>query len=189
MKVKVVDKLVIAKAVDALLRGDVIAYPTEAVYGLGCDPFNASAVAKILQLKHRALDKGFILVADSWEQIESLVEPIEPRALYNVLETWPGPVSWIFPAKKEVPEWIRGNHEGVAVRVSNHPIVRALCKAFGKPIVSTSANLHGQPPIRDYRTVKITFGDQLGLIIDGKTGNQTNPTMIKDAVSGEIIRS
>ena len=179
----------ITKAVNALHQGGVIAYPTEAVYGLGCDPFNADAITKILQLKHRSINKGFILIAESWEQVESLVEPIEPRALYSVLETWPGPMTWVFPAKPNViPEWLRGKNKGIAIRVSNHPIVRALCHAFANPIVSTSANVNGQPPIRDARTVKMTFGDQLSVIIEGELGKRTRPTTIKNAVTGEIIR-
>lgn len=185
---KRIDPTMIAKAVNALHHGEVIAYPTEAVYGLGCDPFNADAIAKILQLKHRSLDKGFILIAESWEQVEPLVEPIEPRTLYHVLDTWPGPTTWVFPASAEIPEWIRGKNTGIAVRVSDHPIVKALCHAFEKPIVSTSANIIGQPPIRDYHTLKITFGDQLNTIIKGEVGNQIRPTTIKNAVTGEVIR-
>lgn len=185
---KQVDNTMIADAVDALQRGDVIAYPTEAVYGLGCDPLNASAIAKVLQLKHRSLDKGFILIADNWEQLEPWVEPIEPRALAHVFETWPGPVTWVFPARPDVPEWVRGKNKGIAVRVSDHPMVKALCQQFGKPIISTSANIHGQPPIRDARTIKMTFGDELGFIVEGNVGNQTRPTTIKNAVTGEVIR-
>lgn len=176
-------------AVKALHRGDVIAYPTEAVYGLGCDPFNDEAITKILQLKHRSIEKGFILVAASWEQIEPLVQPIEPATLYHVLETWPGPITWVFPAKPTVPEWIRGKHNSIAVRISDHPIVNALCNAFGKPIISTSANIKDQPPIRDIRTLKMTFGDQIDIIVDGPIGNLKNPTTIKDAVTGEVIRA
>jgi len=185
---KRIDTAVIQEAVKALHHGDVIAYPTEAMYGLGCDPFNANAIAKILQLKHRSIDQGFILVAEHWDQIEPLVQPIEPAALYQALDTWPGPTTWVFPARPLVPQWIRGAHPGIAIRISDHPIVKMLCKAFDGPIVSTSANLHGQPPIRDYRTIKMTFGDQLDLIIEGNIGNQTQPTTIKNAVTSEVIR-
>jgi len=178
----------IALAVKSLHKGDLIVYPTEAVYGIGCDPFNPSAIAKILQLKERHLEKGFILVASSWEQIEPLVQPIEPPALYRVLDTWPGPTTWAFPAKSDVPHWIRGNHTTVAVRVSAAPIVKALCEAFGNPIVSTSANLKNQPPVRDYRTAKITFGNKIATILEGKVGKATNPTEIRDAITGEVIR-
>ncbi len=170
-------------------QGGVIAYPTEAVYGLGCDPFNAHAIAKILQLKQRSIEKGFILIAERWEQVASLVLPIKPRALHQVLDTWPGPITWVFPANKDtVPKWIQGQHQGIAIRISNHPIVQALCYQFKKPLVSTSANIQGQPPIRDAHTVKMTFGHQINVIIDGKLGSQIHPTTIKDAITGEVIR-
>jgi len=178
----------INRAVKALHHGDVIAYPTEAVYGLGCDPFNVDAITKILQLKHRSIDKGFIVVAESWQQIEPLVQPIEPATLYRVFETWPGPTTWIFPANPSVPRWICGKNKGIAVRVSNHPVVKALCKAFGNPIISTSANLEGQQPIRNARMVKMIFGNEISMVIEGKVGNLTQPTTIKDAVTGDIIR-
>jgi L-threonylcarbamoyladenylate synthase len=178
----------IADAVKALQRGDVIAYPTEAVYGLGCDPFSHEAITKILQLKHRHLDQGFILVAASWDQIEPLIEPISPRQLQVILDSWPGPTTWTFPAKPGVPHWISGQHNSIAVRISDHPIVKALCESFGGPIVSTSANCHGQPPIRDYGTVCMTFAQQLAVIIDGDVGHYTRPSTIKNAITGEIIR-
>ena len=179
---------VIANAVNALRRGDIIAYPTEAVYGLGCDPFNHDAITTMLQLKHRRLDQGFILVASSWDQIEPLVEPIEPHHLQTVLDSWPGPTTWVFPAKPSVPHWITGHHKSIAVRISDHPIVKTLCECFGGPIVSTSANRHGQPPIRDYGTLCMTFKQQLAVVIDGEVGRSTRPTTIKHAITREIIR-
>jgi len=172
-----------------LNQGKIIAYPTEAVYGLGCDPFNAHAVTKVLQLKQRSIEKGFILIAERWEQVEPLVLPIKPSALCQVLDTWPGPTTWVFPANKDtVPKWIQGQHQGIAIRISNHPIIKALCYHFKKPLVSTSANIQGQPPICDAGTVKTTFGHQISVIIDGALGSQMRPTTIKDAITGAVIR-
>lgn len=179
----------INRAVDCLKKGEVIAYPTEAIYGLGCDPNNIEAVSHLLRIKQRSIDKGFILVASDWKQIESLIEFIEPRLLSHILNTWPGPVTWLFPAKVEVPHWIRGKHHTIALRVSAHPIVQALCKRFDGPVISTSANVEGAPPARNYRAVKILFGDELAMIIKGSVGEQKNPTEIRDALTGEIIRS
>lgn len=178
----------ISRAVEILRKGGVIAYPTEAVFGFGCDPENRAAVERILKLKQRDQTQGLILVASSWEQLESLIEPIPPRQLQRVLSTWPGPYTWIFPAKPEVPYWITGNHRSVAVRVSDHPIVQTLCQQFGGPIVSTSANIHQSPPARDFRTVKLLFEKQVDSIVPGNVGNLRNPTEIRDAVSGERIR-
>lgn len=178
----------IVEAVYHLKKGDVIAYPTEAVYGFGCDPYNAEAVTRILQLKSRSFKKGFILVGANWEQLEPLVDSVSPNQLAQVLATWPGPVTWVFPAKPEVPTWITGEARSIAVRVSDHPIVHDLCEAFGGPIVSTSANYHDQPPTRDYRTTKMIFGDQLGYVIKAPTGGRSKPSAIRDVLTGEFYR-
>lgn len=182
------DESEINQAVAYLKQGGVIAYPTESVYGLGCNPFNLDAICRILQIKHRSIDKGFILVASNWEQIEPYVEPIEPPLLAQVLSTWPGPITWVFPAKLDVPHWIRGKHTTLAVRISDHPIVQAICQFFGGPIISTSANIEGQPPARDYRTTQYNFGDQVDFIVNGKVGGLSQPTEIREALTGEIIR-
>ncbi|OGT47498.1 MAG: threonylcarbamoyl-AMP synthase [Gammaproteobacteria bacterium RIFCSPHIGHO2_12_FULL_41_15] len=179
----------ITEAIACLNRGGIIAYPTEAVYGLGCDPLSVEAVTRILQLKHRSIKKGFILIGASWEQLQSLVEPINPRALVQVLASWPGPMTWIFPASPEVPRWIRGDHTTVAIRVTDHPIAKRLCEGFGKPIISTSANVEGYPPLRDARMLHMTFGKAIDQIVEGPVGKSHRPTEMRDAVSGEVIRA
>lgn len=175
-------------AVRHLRDGKTIAYPTEAVYGLGCDPFNAIAVYKILRAKHRNVAKGLILVASDWSQIEDLVEPIAPPLRARALESWPGPVTWVFPASDLVPNWIRGDHRSVALRVSAHPLIQQLCQQFGGPIVSTSANLEGQTPIRDYRTVRIALEKKIDYILEGYVSGEARPTQIRDAITDEVLR-
>lgn len=182
------DSATLAAALACLKRGQLVAYPTEAVYGFGCDPFSSDAVGRLLQLKRRAVEKGLILVAASWPQLEPFVQPIPPRALAQVLGTWPGPYTWVFPASAIVPRWISGEHPTVAVRVSAHPIVQALCQAYGGPIVSTSANRQGELPLRDSRTVQMIFGKHIDLIVPGKVSGQANPTTIRDAISGVVLR-
>jgi len=184
-----IDSTALKTALTCLKEGGVIAYPTEAVYGFGCDPFNFDAVTRLLQLKQRSVNKGLILVAANWQQIAGLVEPIPPRALAQALSTWPGPNTWVFPASAMVPNWIRGNHQTVALRVSAHPIVQELCLAYGGCIVSTSANREGEPPLRDSRTMQMMFGKQIDFIVSGKVGGQGNPTVIRDVISGDILRS
>lgn len=135
----------VAAAAAVLAGGGVIAYPTEAVWGLGCDPLNHTAVARLLQIKQRAVDKGLILVASRVQQLQGLVDlgslPL-PR-LQVVQASWPGPHTWIVPVGPGAPAWIGGQHRGIAVRISAHPTVRALCEAWGHALVSTSANLAG----------------------------------------------
>ena len=175
-------------AVSQLRQGSVIAYPTEAVFGLGCDPDNVDAVSRILQIKHRAIDKGFILIASSWEQIQPLVMYLRPDLLTRVFATWPGPVTWLFPASKKVPSWIRGSHDSVAVRVTAHPIAKALCEQFGGPLISTSCNKSGDPAARDIRSIQLTLSDTVDYVIDGALGGRLRPSEIRDALTGEVIR-
>lgn len=175
-------------AVNCLKQSKVIAYPTESVFGLGCDPYNVDAVSRILQIKHRAIDKGFILIASNWEQIQPLVMYLTPDLLTRVFATWPGPVTWLFPASKQVPSWIRGNHHSVAVRVTAHPIAKALCEQFGGPIISTSCNKSGDPAARDIRTIQLTLKDTVDCVIDGPLGGRLRPSEIRDALTGEVIR-
>jgi L-threonylcarbamoyladenylate synthase len=175
-------------AAPILHKGEVIAYPTEAVYGLGCDPFNKEAVKRLLKLKRRHDAKGFILIAASWRQVEDLVKPLPINRLEGILATWPGPVTWIFPASPKVPAWIKGEHATVAIRVSAHRTVQAICKSFGGPIVSTSANLSGFPPARTRKELLKQFASSIGFIVCGRVGRLIGPTPIYDAVSGKMIR-
>ncbi len=179
----------IKKAVSILKQGGIIAYPTEGVYGLGCDPFNEQAVLRLLKLKHRSVDKGLILIASSWEQLENLVKPIAKKLLSKVQATWPGPVTWVFPATKNVPAWIRGAHKSVAIRVTNHPIAKVLCEVYGGPIVSTSANLEGQPATRSSKEVRNQFPRGVDFIVPGIVGDLKSSTMIRDVLTGRVLRS
>ena len=175
-----------AATISALKNGGVIAYPTEAVWGLGCDPFDEAAVSRLLAIKNRPADKGLILVAGRVAQLDDLLDwkalPADRRDA--VLASWPGPNTWIVPATARVPRWITGEHRGVAVRVSAHPVVVALCDAFGGPLVSTSANLSGQPPAFNRDALDPALLARLDAITDGETGGLAAPTAIRDARSG-----
>ena len=110
----------IARAVEVLKKGGVIAYPTEAVYGIGCLPWSWPAVERVLRLKRRPRSRGLILIASRLEQIEPLVR-FDGVDRSQVLATWPGPVTWILPPSRLVPEWVRGEGGGVAIRVTAYP--------------------------------------------------------------------
>lgn len=180
--------LSIGEAVRCLQDGDVIAYPTEAVYGLGCDPLNEAAVRRVLELKSRPAAAGLILIADRFERFESFVGALERRQLEPALASWPGPVTWLFPRGEGVPDWLAGNHATVALRVSAHPVCRALCAAFGGAIVSTSANPAAAEPARSARQVTDYFGDRLCGVVEGELGQQRQPSEIRDLASGRVIR-
>lgn len=177
-------------AVSRLRSGDVIAYPTEAVWGLGCDPFDEAAVMKLLALKGRPVDKGLILVAAAPAQLAGLLDwgcvPAERRA--GIEAGWPGPHTWVVPATARVPRWITGVHAGVAVRVSAHPVVVALCEAFGGPLVSTSANPAGARAPSTLAALDAGLRTRLGGVVHGETGGLQRPTPIRDAMSGTPLR-
>ena len=138
----------VAHAVAVLKNEHVIAYPTEAVFGVGCDPDSETAVMRLLELKQRPVEKGLILIAASFEQLKPYIDDS---------------------------------------RLSDHPLVIELCEAYGKPLVSTSANLTGQPPCRTTAEVHAQFGDSFP-VVDGATGGRQNPSEIRDALTGELFR-
>lgn len=182
-------KLDIDVACKNLHQGKVLAYPTEAVWGLGCDPENRVAVEKILKLKRRPLAKGLILVAADLGQLGTLLDSLDTTQLERLKSTWPGPTTWLIPDPDELfPLWIKGDHSSVAIRISAHPLVSELCRAFGKPIVSTSANLAGQPEIRSRSDLERQFGQHIDYIVDGELGKEKRPSEIRDLISGDVLR-
>ncbi|MCV6606123.1 MAG: L-threonylcarbamoyladenylate synthase [Porticoccaceae bacterium] len=175
-------------AASALRSGGVIAYPTEAVYGLGCDPDNQAACKTILTLKQRDKGMGMILIVSRMEQLEFFLIGLSDKQRATLAASWPGPVTWLIPNNGQAPDWITGGRDTLAVRVSDHPVAAALCDAFGGPLVSTSANPHGQPPAKTVDEAAGYFPEGLAAIVDGPLGQQAKPTEIRDLASGEIIR-
>lgn len=166
----------------------VFAYPTEAVFGLGCDPFSEDAVSKLLAIKQRPVEQGLIIIASQWHQVSDLILSVPANVLEQAYGTWPGPVTWLFPARPSTPKWLTGDHNSIAIRMTAHPIALAICEVVDQAIVSTSANFAGQPPCKTEQEVADTFTDQLDLIIPGLVGDLENPTEIRDVLSGEIVR-
>lgn len=169
--------------------GGVAAYPTEACFGLGCDPRDARAVRRILSLKRRSPHQGLILAAATLVQLRPYLDPSAASLLHEPLATWPGPVTWILPASRFTPRWITGAHDSVAVRVSACRDVVSLCRAFGGAIVSTSANPHGAPPARTVHDVRRYFGRRIDALVIGRVGGLANPTEIRDAATGAVLRA
>ena len=180
----------INNAVTALQHQQVIAYPTEAVFGLGCDPMNEKAVQRLLTIKQRPIEKGLILIAANLAQLNDYVDltALSTAQIDLIHQTWPGPVTWVMPAKAQVPKWLTGQFDSIAVRVSAHSTVQALCLAFGGPITSTSANLTGLKPCVTAVGVTCQLGLLLGAIVDEAVGELAQPTTIRDAITGKIYR-
>ena len=180
--------LSVSQAVDCLRAGAVIAYPTEAVYGLGCDPDDEAAVRSILELKSRPASAGLILIADEYARFERWVGPVRAADLARARAAWPGPVTWLFPRAESVPDWLAGTHPTIALRVTAHPLCRALCAAWGGPIVSTSANPRGADPARSAAQVEAYFGDALCGTVEGELGAGLQPSEIRDLATGRVLR-
>lgn len=171
-------------------KGEVFAYPTEAVFGLGCDPLNKDAVHKILALKNRDLEKGMILIASDFSQVAPYVkfEAIARKAQEQILSTWPGPVTWLLPKSNKTPDWLSGNSNMLAVRISNHPLVVKMCNHLGKPMVSTSANPAGKAPALNKAELQHYFGNRV-CVMDGELGSQRSPSKIFHSLTMETIRA
>lgn len=168
--------------------GGVLAYPTEAVFGLGCDPADACAVDRILALKQRDWRKGLILIAADLAQLSPWIEQTD-QAMQRIGSSWPGPATWIFPASAQTPEWITGGRDEVAVRVTAHPIAAALTRSAGTALVSTSANPANRPPARSALAVQRYFGHQIEGTVPGWVDHRAQPTPIRHALTGAVLRS
>ncbi|MBT8063189.1 MAG: Sua5/YciO/YrdC/YwlC family protein [Gammaproteobacteria bacterium] len=176
------------QAAEQLRQGKVIAYPTEAVFGLGCDPSNERAVRSLLSLKHRPESAGLILVGASFTQFGGWVGDLTDEAIKPALETWPGPVTWLFPRGPKTADFISGSRDTVAIRVTGHRASTELCMAFGGPLVSTSANPRSAPPARSSGEVEDYFGAYIGGILEGALGGNERPSEIRDLATGKVIR-
>jgi len=169
--------------------GGVFAYPTEAVYGLGCNPLNPDAVERILKLKQRSVAKGLILIASDWEQLRPFVLPLSDESMRPIYDSWPGPNTWLLPSRPGLPSWLRGTHETLAVRITDHPVAAALCQACQAPLVSTSANTSGQNPALSSLQVRKQFPYGIDHIISAPLGDSRKPSTIRDGRTRALLRA
>lgn len=175
----------ISTAVAVLRDGGVISCPTEGVFGLSCLPDNLHAVQRLLSIKQRDAAKGLILIAAFHEQLadwiaiptDDLPEP-DPQQ----------PITWVVPAAAGVSRLIRGEHSGIAVRITLNPAARALCLAIASPLVSTSANLAGAPVASSHAELRREFAGRVDYILPGDCGPASGPSEIRDLLSGAQLR-
>jgi L-threonylcarbamoyladenylate synthase len=170
-----------------LKRGGVVAYPTESCYGLGCDPRNAVALKRLLQLKRRSASKGLILIATHARQLRPYLAKLPPVLESQMRAAWPGPHTWLVPASRTCPSWLHGGHDTVAVRVTAHRGAARLCELAGMALVSTSANLSGGKPAKTAAECRRLFGRRV-MVIPGPVGARRRPSTIQHLVTGQIIR-
>ena len=177
-------------AEEAYSQGGIIAYPTEAVFGLGCDPDNLLAIEKLLSIKNRSPEKGLILLAANYSQLLPYIDDskIPQDKRYSILSRWPDGITQLVPKNIQTNKLLTGCFSTIAVRLTSQPDVVALCNRLSKPIVSTSANLSGEQPARTWQEVEEKLSDEIDFIIKGNTLGYTQPSKIIDALTGEIIR-
>lgn len=179
----------ICRVAEMLKQQAVVAYPTESVWGLGCDPQSASAVEKILQLKKRNVEKGLILIADCIERFEPFLAGLDEERLRRFREPTEKPTTWLVPDNGSAPLWITGGRDTLALRITEHPVAAALCKLSGGPLVSTSANPQGLPAAKSAAEVENYFATAIDVLAPGQVGDALNPSEIRYLISGEIVRA
>mgnify|MGYP001561791818 FL=1 len=179
----------ICRAAEMLKQQAVVAYPTESVWGLGCDPQSASAVEKILQLKKRNVEKGLILIADCIERFEPFLAGLDDKLLRRFSEPSAKPTTWLVPNNGLAPLWITGGRDTLALRITRHPVAAALCKLSCGPLVSTSANPQGLPAAKTAAEVESYFGAAVDAQAPGQVGEALNPSEIRYLISGDIVRA
>lgn len=175
---------------EVIEAGGVIAYPTEAVFGLGCDPDNDAAIERLLQVKHRPWEKGLILVASDFSQLTPYIDESKLTAaqLAFAHSKWPGPFTFIMPVRANISKLLCGRFNSLAVRISSHPGIQQICKQLGKPLISTSANLTGQDPAMSIDEVTAQFTGVIEAVVTGELGAEAKPSTIIDAISGKVLR-
>jgi L-threonylcarbamoyladenylate synthase len=175
----------ISRAADTLLGGGVIAYPTEGVFGLGCMPDDDEAVARVLSIKRRSPTKGLILIAADKSQLHDWID-LGDSELPELNAS--RPTTWIAPARAYVSPLVRGDHPGLAVRLTSNATAAAICRAVDSPIISTSANLAGQRTVRNGLVLRRKFGACVDYIVPGACGPSSGPSEIRDLATGKVIR-
>ena len=174
------DESVLLEAAEAVLRGGVIAFPTDTLYGLGCSLFDVSAVEMVARLKRRDLSLAVISLIPETNQVYGLAAEVGEAAERLMARYWPGPLSLIFRASRMVPARVQGAGGTVALRCPKDTLSQRLLDRIGGPVVSSSANLSGQRPAETAEEVVRIFGNQLDLVIDGGPRHGGVPSTLVD---------
>ena len=172
-----------------LRQNHVIAYPTEAVFGLGCNPLSESAVQKLLDLKHRPIEKGLILIAPELRFLHPFIDEtaLTPTHWQRLTAHYDRPTTWVVPAHRNTPAFLTGKFNSIAIRLCTHPAVAAICRQANMALTSTSANLSGLPPCKTADEVRSQFGAFFP-VLDEAVGNAHRPSEIRDIFTQQILR-
>ncbi len=184
----------VPSGISTLSAGGIVAYPTEAVWGLGCDPGKEMAVRRILAAKNRVEEKGLILVASDTDAITEFLQTLAQdilekfQALSIEARKSGRATTWLFPNDGFFPSWITGEHRTVAIRITDHPIAAKLAAGIGGLLVSTSANPAGKTPAKSLLEAEQYFGDTVDCYVAGELGSNSEPSAIIDLASGRRLR-
>ncbi len=156
----------IDRAVQALIDGQLVVFPTDTLYALASDLFNPAAVAELFRVKSRQADKGIPVLLSNIEQLDLVVDHVPDHALSLAERYWPGPLTLILPKRSGLPRIISPN-DGIAVRIPDHPLALRVIDAAGGAVAATSANLSGEPPLLSIDEIRKTVGESAKVILDG----------------------
>ncbi|MEM7082167.1 MAG: L-threonylcarbamoyladenylate synthase [Pseudomonadota bacterium] len=174
-------------AANVLRDGGIVAYPTEAVFGLGCNPHDPNALKALLTLKQRSPALGLIVIGASIDAVMPYLAKPSDIVIKKLHRSWPGPTTWIVEAQG-LNDWVTGGRDTVAVRVPDHPVCQGLCRAFGDVVVSTSANVSGRPPALNRLQLRAQFPTGIHHIMGGQLGDAANPSQIIDCRTDRVLR-
>jgi L-threonylcarbamoyladenylate synthase len=176
----------LSRAIGALERGRVIVYPTETLYGLGADALNDEAVQKVFQLKGRRPDSPIPVLISDQRMLQTLVADVSSLARKLMDEFWPGPLTLVLPARKNIPKPLLSPLGGVGVRISRQPTATQLVKALGRPLTATSANPSGKEPARSVHEARKYFAGKIPVFIDGGTLTSKRGSTVVEILAGKI---
>lgn len=179
----------IKNAIQVIKQGGIISYPTESVFGLGCNPNDLEAVLQLLEIKQRDISKGLLLVADTIAQLEPFINISDSLTVNKLMANSSKPVTWIVPCNYLTPAWLTGKHQSIAVRISRHPIVKQLCAEFNAALVSTSANISGQASTKKAWQVRKRFANKVNYYVPGDLGVFVSESEIRNIITDEIVRA
>jgi L-threonylcarbamoyladenylate synthase len=168
------------RALELLARGDVIAFPTDTVYGVGAAALRPAAVAQLYTVKERPPTQAIPILLAEPEDLKSVCSFVPPIALDLAARYWPGGLTLVLPAAASLPSVLLGGGATVAVRVPDHARLQALIRRLGQPLAATSANIHGGPNPSTAEAVFRQIGSRLPLILDGGATAGDIPSTIVD---------
>ncbi|MBS9778595.1 MAG: threonylcarbamoyl-AMP synthase [Gammaproteobacteria bacterium] len=167
------------EAAEVIRAGGVVCYPTEGVWGLGCDPLSKRAFEKLLSVKQRPAEKGVILLVSQQNHIVPFAE-VPNDIKCHLDRVWPGFVTCLLPKVHSCPVYLTGKHNTIAIRMTAYKPLQRLCDAFGAGVVSTSANISGQQPVKSLDMARSVFGGSVDYYIDDELGGAASPSKIID---------